>query len=119
MDLAEDKMLPPVFLPYKERAQLSAAYSFLYGNQKAFTPLWLVPGGMPYYYFFNSPYLYDIGKLKRTVSKYVDLTGFSLQKQEKAVRQERENDKGAKNIDNRVSNSKSSNDNDNNKDVLG
>jgi NTE family protein len=65
---------PLAFLPYKEKSELSAAYSFLYGNQRAFTPLWITPGGIPYYYFFNSPYLYNIGKLKKTISEYVDFT---------------------------------------------
>lgn len=62
------------FLPYKERSELSAAYSLFYGNQRAFTPLWIIPGGIPYYYFFNSPYLYNVGKLKRTICEYVDFT---------------------------------------------
>ncbi len=33
-------------------------------------------GGNPYYYFFNSPYLYDTSGLKSTISKYVDFTKF-------------------------------------------
>ena len=81
MDLAIDNVAMtmgiPAYLPYKERSQLSAAYSFLYGNQKAFTPLWMY-GGIPLYYFFNSPYLYDINRLRRTVSKYIDFTKLSL-----------------------------------------
>ena len=63
---------PFAFLPYKEKSELSAAYSLLYGNQRAFTPLWIIPGGIPYYYFFNSPYLYNVGKFKKTISEYVD-----------------------------------------------
>ena len=43
----------------------------------AFTPLWLVLGGIPYYYFFNSPYLYDTSRLNRTVTKYVDFTKYN------------------------------------------
>ncbi len=65
---------PLAFLPYKEKSELSAAYSLFYGNQRAFTPLWIIPGGIPYYYFFNSPYLYNVGRFKRTISKYVDFT---------------------------------------------
>jgi NTE family protein len=65
---------PFAFLPYKEKSELSAAYSFFYGNQRAFTPLWITPGGIPYYYFFNSPYLYNVGKFKKTISEYVDFT---------------------------------------------
>jgi NTE family protein len=75
LELAESIILP-AFLPYKERSQVAAGYSFFYGNQKAFMPLWIMPGGLPYYYFFNSPYLYDIGRLKETISKYVDFTKF-------------------------------------------
>lgn len=73
MDLAEN-MLLPAFLPHKEKSELSAAYSLFYGNQRAFTPLWIIPGGLPYYYFFNSPYLYDISRLKATIAKHVDFT---------------------------------------------
>ena len=29
----------PSFLPYKERSELSGAYSFMYGNPNAFVPL--------------------------------------------------------------------------------
>lgn len=75
MDLAED-MTPVAFLPYKERSELSATYSLFYGNQRAFTPLWMF-GGIPLYYFFNSPYLYDINQLRRTVSKHVDFIKLS------------------------------------------
>jgi NTE family protein len=71
LELAENVELP-AFLPYKERSQLAACYSLFYGNQKAFTPLWVMPGGLPYYYFFNSPYLYDVSRLKETIAKYVD-----------------------------------------------
>jgi NTE family protein len=71
LELAENVMLP-TFLSYKERSQFAACYSLFYGNQKAFTPLWVKPGGLPYYYFFNSPYLYDISRLKETIAKYVD-----------------------------------------------
>ena len=73
MDLAENIALPS-FLPYKDRSELGAAHSFFYGNTRAFTPLWIMPGGLPYYYFFNSPYLYDISRLKDTIGKYVDFT---------------------------------------------
>jgi NTE family protein len=73
LELAENVVLP-TFLPYRERSQLAAAYSLFYGNQKAFTPLWIMPGGLPYYYFFNSPYLYNISRLKETISKHVDFT---------------------------------------------
>jgi NTE family protein len=78
MDLAAAGNIPSsspfAFLPYKEKSELSAAYSLLYGNQRAFTPLWITPGGIPYYYFFNSPYLYNVGKFKKTISEYVDFT---------------------------------------------
>lgn len=52
LELAENVMLP-TFLSYKERSQFAACYSLFYGNQKAFTPLWVKPGGLPYYYVRN------------------------------------------------------------------
>jgi NTE family protein len=71
LELAENVVLP-TFLPYKMRSQLAACYSLFYGNQKAFTPLWVMSSGLTYYYFFTSPYLYDISRLKETVAKYVE-----------------------------------------------
>lgn len=69
----------PSFLPYKERSELSAAYSFMYGNPNAFVPLWFIPSGIVvppalsfYYYLFNSPYLYSNTRLKRSLDRYID-----------------------------------------------
>ena len=71
----------PSFLPYKERSELSAAYSFMYGNPNAFVPLWFIPSGVVvppalsfYYYLFNSPYLYSNTQLKKALNKYIDFT---------------------------------------------
>jgi NTE family protein len=69
----------PSFFPYKERSELSAAYSFMYGNPNAFVPLWFIPSGVVvppalsfYYYLFNSPYLYSNTRLKRSLDRYID-----------------------------------------------
>src|ERR1051326_888574 len=74
--MAED--VTPSFLPYKERSELSAAYSFMYGNPNAFVPIWFMPSSvigtlpLPYYYLFNSPYLYSNTQLKKTLNRYVN-----------------------------------------------
>jgi NTE family protein len=70
----------PSFLPYKERSELSAAYSLMYGNPNAFVPLWFMPSSAViappalsfYYYLFNSPYLYSNTRLKKSLERYVD-----------------------------------------------
>lgn len=68
LNLAETITLP--FLPEQWRAYSSSMYSALWGNPKAFQPIWFSPE------FFNAtysyPYLYDITPLKETLKKYVD-----------------------------------------------
>jgi NTE family protein len=73
MDLAE-KHPPLVFCSDKQRSELAALNALFWGIPKAFTPIWIERGGSPFYYFFNSPYLYDITRFKNTISKYVDFT---------------------------------------------
>jgi len=90
MDLAENIALPS-FLPYKQRSELAAVHSLFYGNTRAFTPLWVMPGGMPFYYFFNSPYLYDISRLKNTIGKYVDFTELERVRSEQKYKDRKDN----------------------------
>jgi NTE family protein len=73
LDLSEKISLIP-FCPDKQRSEIAASYALLWGIPKAFTPIWIERGGFPFYYFFNSPYLYDITRFKNTISKYVDFT---------------------------------------------
>jgi NTE family protein len=115
MDIAQTLVIPATYLSYKERSEASAALSMLFGNSKAFTPLWIMPGGMAYYYFFNSPYLYDIGSLRRTISKYVDFTklGFDPEVPKKSIDQKKNESKNDINDDS-SNNSSSSSDNDTN-----
>ncbi len=107
---------PFAFLPYKEKSELSAAYSFFYGNQRAFTPLWITPGGIPYYYFFNSPYLYNVGKFKKTISEYVDFTKLgphsqNLQGSKELGIESNNSEKNGKNGNNSIDIAASSNEN--------
>jgi NTE family protein len=59
-------------------ASLASMYSAIYGNPKAFLPIWIISG-----FFFNYlqpfrpfPYpLFDITSLKKTLSSYVDFNG--------------------------------------------
>jgi NTE family protein len=61
----------------ESRAILASMYSAIYGNPKAFLPIWITSG-----FFFNYlqpfrpfPYpLFDIAPLKKTLSRYVDFT---------------------------------------------
>jgi NTE family protein len=57
------------FLPEKMREISSSIYSAIWGNPNAFFPLWLRP---PLDFTYNSPYLYDITPLKKTLEKFVD-----------------------------------------------
>lgn len=70
LDMAEN--FTPSFFPYKQRAYMAAAYTLTYGNARAFTPIWFIQGGLPYYYLLNSPYLYSTVQLKETLKKYID-----------------------------------------------
>jgi NTE family protein len=61
----------------ESRSFLASMYSAIYGNPKAFFPMWITSG-----FFFNYlqsfrpfPYpLFDIAPLKKTLSRYVDFT---------------------------------------------
>ncbi|TBR08899.1 MAG: patatin-like phospholipase family protein [Candidatus Nitrosotenuis sp.] len=59
----------PSFFPEETRALLSAMQSSIYGNPKAFAPIWFAP---TFLNFFNLPYLYDITPLKNTLKEYTD-----------------------------------------------
>ncbi len=68
LNLAETITSP--FLPEKERAYASSMYAAMWGNPKAFLPVWFVPNS---FNFFNMwPYLYDITPLKKTLEEFVD-----------------------------------------------
>ena len=71
MDVGEKMFMDP-FCSEQQRTQISAFNSIVWGNPKAFTPLWIERGGLPFYYFFSSPYLYNLDKLKNTINNYVD-----------------------------------------------
>ncbi len=73
MDLAEKSLLLP-YCPDKQRSELAAFYALFWGIPKAFTPIWVKRGGFPYYYFFNSPYLYETDRLKNLLNEYIDFT---------------------------------------------
>ncbi|MGN6347850.1 MAG: patatin-like phospholipase family protein [Candidatus Nitrosocosmicus sp.] len=78
-----EKMIP--FCTDKQKSEFAALMSLFWGNSNAFTPIWLDRGGFPQYYFFNSPYLYDVDRLKKTINKYVNfdnLHNTSSQKQQ-------------------------------------
>jgi NTE family protein len=59
----------PYFLPQKMREISASVYSAMWGNSNAFLPLWLKPF---FDFMYNSPYLYDITPLKKTLEKFVD-----------------------------------------------
>src|SRR4051812_37364489 len=65
-----EKMMP--FCSDKQKSEMAALNSLFWGNPKAFTPLWMIQGGNPFYHFFTSPYLYVVSSLKNTIKKYVD-----------------------------------------------
>ena len=72
LNMADD--VTPSFLPYKMRSSIAATHTLLYGNPKAFVPLWNMPAGIPFYNSYNSPYLYTTIQLRNTLNKYVDFT---------------------------------------------
>lgn len=61
--------ITPSFLPEETRAFLSSMQSSIYGNPKAFAPIWFMP---TFLNFFNLPYLYDITPLKNTLKEYTN-----------------------------------------------
>jgi NTE family protein len=60
----------------ESRAILASMYSAMYGNPKAFFPMWITSGFLNYLQPFRPlPYpLFDIAPLKKTMSRYVDFT---------------------------------------------
>lgn len=67
--LALAERTTPSFLPEETRAFLSSMQSSIYGNPKAFAPVWFAPAFLN---FFNLPHLYDITPLKNTLMEYTD-----------------------------------------------
>ncbi|HZD36541.1 MAG TPA: patatin-like phospholipase family protein [Nitrososphaeraceae archaeon] len=61
----------PSFIPDKLRSELSVLYGFVYGNKNIFQPRWSYPPEILYYYF-NSPFLYEIKPLEDTLTKFVN-----------------------------------------------
>ena len=81
LDVAE-KITPPV-LPDNIRCLISSAYAAMYGNLKAFVPLWFM---MPqlnanedqsHLSYYKWPYLYSTAPLKTTLLEYVDFSKLS------------------------------------------
>lgn len=67
LNLAETITLP--FLPEQARAYASSMYASMWGNPKAFLPVWFVPN----LFNFNMwPYIYDISPLKKTLKEFID-----------------------------------------------
>lgn len=63
----------PSYLPEKLRARASSFYSGIWGNPHAFLPIWF---GSSFGLSYNSPFLYDITPLKKTLEEYVDFSKF-------------------------------------------
>jgi len=81
LDVAE-KITPPA-LPDNIRCLVSSTYAAMYGNMKAFVPLWFM---MPHLNanenqsllsYYKWPYLYSTTPLKTTLLKYVDFSKFN------------------------------------------
>ncbi len=68
LNLAET--VTPSFLPENIRAFSSWVYSSIWGNPKAFLPVWFVPNS--FNFFSRWPYLYDVTPLKKTLEEFVD-----------------------------------------------
>jgi NTE family protein len=69
LNLAESAT--PSFLPQDKRAQLSSMFVSMWGTPNAFQPIWFMPNLFSFLYC-NSPYLYDVEPLKKTIKEYVD-----------------------------------------------
>ncbi len=67
--LALAERATPSFLPEETRAFFSSMQSAMYGNPKAFTPIWFA---QEFFNLLNIPYLYDITPLKNTLKEYTD-----------------------------------------------
>ena len=82
LEVAE-KITPPVHLPDNIRCLVSSTYGAMYGNLKAFVPVWFM---MPHLNanenqsllsYYKWPYLYSTTPLKTTLLKYVDFSKLS------------------------------------------
>lgn len=69
LNLAEK--VTPSFFPDHMREMASSFYSTIWGNPRAFLPIWL---GSNFKMTYNSPYFYDITPLKKTLEEYVDFS---------------------------------------------
>ncbi|QLH08763.1 hypothetical protein DSQ19_04055 [Candidatus Nitrosotenuis sp. DW1] len=67
--LALAERTTPAFLSEEARAFFSSMRSSIYGNPRAFEPIWFTPSFLN---SFNLPYLYDITPLKNTLKEYTD-----------------------------------------------
>ena len=63
--------ITPSFLPDNTRSITSSFYGALYGNSKAFLPIWFMPSQNSLF-SYKQPYLYDTTPLKNTLNKYID-----------------------------------------------
>ena len=68
LSLAET--ITPPFLPKQIREFTSSMYAAMWGNPNMFFPIWFNPAGVSY----DTPYLYDITPLKKTIEKYADFS---------------------------------------------
>jgi NTE family protein len=75
-----EKITPSV-LPDNLRCILSSMYAAMYGNLKAFLPLWFktpyLNGNESLLSYYKWPYLYSITPLKTTLLRYIDLSKLS------------------------------------------
>jgi len=78
LTLAENST--PSFLTDSMRSIWSSMYAALYGNPRAFLPVWPLAAVN---FFQYSPYLYDVAPLKRTLCEYIDFTKFNNRKRVK------------------------------------
>ena len=69
--MTQDRRKNDAFCSNKLKSELAALSSLFWGNPKAFTPLWMIQGGNPFYYYFKSPYLYEVSSLRNNIKKYM------------------------------------------------
>lgn len=76
LDIAET--ITPPSMPDSLRCIASSSYAAIYGNTKAFVPIWFNIWQSPKDGFLLPPfrwnYLYDIDPLKKTLQKYIDFS---------------------------------------------
>ena len=92
-----EKTMP--FCSDKHKSELAALSSLFWGNPKAFTPIWMIQGGNPFYYFFTSPYLYEITSLRNTIKKYTDFPRLQNTTKRKEENDEKSFEEGQPNND--------------------